>query len=93
MGGERAGVGGEFVPEIAHAIHEQVGAYRRRLFNFLEGDDSALDGGTWRGSRLHGGRPVLILDRVLSAQFCREGWSGATATSTRLRSGHPSWQS
>ena len=46
MGEERAGVGGEFVPEIAHAIHEQVGAYRRRLFNFLEGDDSALDGGT-----------------------------------------------
>ena len=35
------------MPEIAHAIHEQLAAYRRRLFSFLEGDESALEGRTW----------------------------------------------
>ena len=45
-----AGVGGEFVPEIAHAIHEQVGVYRRKLYSFLDGDESALDGGACRAT-------------------------------------------
>jgi hypothetical protein len=44
-------VGGEFVPDIAHAIHEQLGAYHRRVYSFLDGDSKALHGGASASAR------------------------------------------